>query len=83
VTAGSSGDESTLLAIRVVPRARRNEVGGERDGRLIVRTVAPALEGRANQAVCTLVAAHLGIPRSRVEVESGERSRDKLLRIRP
>jgi uncharacterized protein (TIGR00251 family) len=78
----ASDDESTLLPIRVVPRARRNEVGGERNDRLIVRTVVPALEGRANAAVCKLVAEHLGVPPSHVEVASGDRSRDKVLRIR-
>ena len=83
MTPSASDDGSTLLAVRVVPRARRNEVGGERDGRLLVRTTAPALDGRANVAVCKLVAQHLGVPRTHVEVESGHRSRDKVLRIRP
>jgi len=82
-TSKATDDGSTLLAIRVVPRARCNEVGGERNDRLLVRTVAPALDGRANASVCKLVAEHLGVPPSHVEVQSGDRSRDKVLRIRP
>jgi uncharacterized protein (TIGR00251 family) len=74
-------DDSRLLAVRVIPRAKRSEVGGERAGRLLVRTTAPALDGRANAAVCALVAEHLGVPARSVTIESGQRSRDKVLRI--
>jgi uncharacterized protein (TIGR00251 family) len=74
-------DGSTLLAVRVIPRAKHSEVGGERAGRLLVRTTAPALDGRANTAVCEQVAAHLGVPTRNVRIESGHRSRDKVLRI--
>jgi uncharacterized protein (TIGR00251 family) len=70
------------IAVRVIPRARRNEVGGERAGRLLVRTTAAPVDDKANAAVCALVAAHLGVPRRSVEIVSGHRSRDKTLRIR-
>jgi uncharacterized protein (TIGR00251 family) len=78
----SGSDASTLLRVRVIPRAKRREVGGERAGRLLVRTTAPALDGRANAAVCEQVAQHLGVPARHVTIESGHRSRDKVLRIR-
>jgi uncharacterized protein len=76
-------DMPTLLAVRVIPRARRNEVAGERNGRLVVRTTAAPVDGAANASVCTLVAAHLGIAARRVAMESGQHSRDKVLRISP
>jgi len=77
-----SSDE-TLLAVRVVPRAKRDEIGGERAGRLLVRTTAPPADGEANVAVCKLVAKYLGVPVRRVKIESGHRSRDKVVRIDP
>jgi uncharacterized protein (TIGR00251 family) len=77
----SSANEPTLLPVRVIPRAKRSEVGGDRAGRLLVRTTAPALDGRANKAICALVADHLGVPARNVTIESGHRSRDKVLRI--
>ena len=77
-----SSDTSRLLPVRVIPRAKRSEVGGERAGRLLVRTTAPALDGRANDAVCEQVAEHLGVPTRHVTIESGHRARDKVLRIR-
>jgi uncharacterized protein YggU (UPF0235/DUF167 family) len=69
------------LAVRVIPRARRDEVAGERAGRLVVRTTAAPVDGRANEAVCRLVAAHLGVRRQDVTVVAGARSRDKTLRV--
>lgn len=69
------------VAVRVIPRARRSEVGGERAGRLLVRTSAAPVDGSANAAVCELVAAHFGVPQRNVPIVSGHRSRDKTLRV--
>jgi uncharacterized protein YggU (UPF0235/DUF167 family) len=76
-----SGGRPTRLDIRVIPRAKRDLVGGERAGRLLVRTTAVPIDGRANDAVCRLIAEHLGVPRRSVEVIVGHRSRDKTLEI--
>jgi uncharacterized protein len=76
-------NESARLAIRVIPRAKRDEVGGERGGRLIVRTTASPVDDQANAAVRRLVAAHLGVPLRRVEIVSGHHSRDKVISIAP
>jgi uncharacterized protein (TIGR00251 family) len=69
------------LEIRVQPRARQDEIAGLRDGVLVVRVTAPPLDGRANRAVCRLVAKRAGVAPSRVTVIRGERSRDKVLRV--
>ena len=68
--------------MRVIPRARRNEVGGHRSGRLVVRVVAAPVDDQANVAVRRLVAEHLGVRVSTVAIVSGHHSRDKVLRIR-
>lgn len=72
---------SRTVEVRVVPRARRDEVGGEREGRLLVRTTAPPVDGAANEAVRRLVAAHFGVHRRDVTLVAGAHSRDKVLRI--
>jgi uncharacterized protein (TIGR00251 family) len=69
------------LEIRVIPRARRNEVGGERAGRLLVRTTAAPVDGKANEEAIKLVADHLGVRPGAVVIEKGHTSRDKTLRI--
>lgn len=63
------------------PRARRNEIVGWRGEALLVRVSAPPLDGRANAAVCALVAERLGVRQAAVSVVRGARGRDKLLEI--
>jgi len=69
------------IAVRVQPRAARDEIAGERGGKLVVRLVAPPVEGRANEALRRLLAKRLGVANSRVSVVRGARSRDKLVRV--
>ena len=67
--------------MRLQPRARRAEVVGERGGAIVIRVTAPPVEGKANAALCALVAARAGVPRSRVRVVRGAASRDKVVRV--
>jgi len=75
-------DADERLEIRVIPRSRRDEVGGDRGGRLLVRTTAAPVDDKANAAVCKLIAAHLGVHRRCVEIVAGHHSRDKVVRVR-
>ena len=70
------------LAVRVQPRAKSDALGGERGGALVVRVTAPPVDGRANAAVCALVARAVGVPKSAVTVVHGAGTRDKVLEIR-
>ncbi len=76
-----SAPAATTVDIRVIPRARRNEVDGERAGRLLVRTTAAPVDGKANAAVCKILAAHFGVPTRAITVIAGDHSRDKTIRI--
>jgi len=38
--------------VRLQPRARANEIVGERDDVIVVRVTAPPVDGRANEALC-------------------------------
>jgi uncharacterized protein (TIGR00251 family) len=46
-----------------------------------VQVTAPPVEGRANDALCRLLAKALGVAPGRIAVVSGERGRDKVVRI--
>ena len=74
-------DGTVDVDIRVIPRASRDEVGGERAGRLVVRTQSAPVDDQANDAVCKLLARHFGVPRRRVVLVAGHRSRDKTVRV--
>nr|WP_084793758.1 DUF167 domain-containing protein [Actinokineospora bangkokensis] len=71
------------FAIRVRPGARRTAVGGARAGALLVSVAAPAVEGKANEAVRAAVADAFGVRRRDVVITAGERSRDKVVAIDP
>lgn len=67
------------VALRVQPRARRNALVSTPDGQWKLYLTAPAVEGRANEALTEFFAKSLGIARSRVRLLSGEKSRQKIV----
>ena len=69
------------IAVRVIPRARRDEIAGERDGRVLVRLTAPPVEGAANAALCRLVARRARVPARSVSIVRGHSSRDKVIQV--
>ena len=70
-----------VIDVRVIPRAKRSEFAGERDGALVVRLAAPPVEGSANQALIVFLAEALDVPRRNIRILSGERSRHKRIAI--
>ena len=58
-----------------------NEVAGLMDGALKIRLQAPALEGRANEALCEFLAEILKRPKSAVRILAGDRSRTKRVEV--
>ncbi len=69
------------IAVRLQPRGRRDELLGFADDVLRARVSAPPVDGRANQALCKLIAKRAGVAPSRVSVVRGEKSRDKLVLV--
>ena len=71
------GQAGVEIDVRVIPRAHKSTVAGERDGRLLVRLCAPPLDGAANAALIELVSSTFDLPRRSVRIVSGEKSREK------
>jgi uncharacterized protein len=69
-----------LISIRVIPGAKQNRVVREQD-RLKVYLTAPAIEGRANEALIKVLADHLQVRKSEVRIIRGEKSRDKIIQV--
>jgi len=67
--------------VRLRPRGHRDELIGIVDGVLQARVTAPPVDGRANKALCKLIAKRAGVAPSRVAVVRGAKSRDKLVRV--
>ena len=70
------------VVVRVKPGSRKGPlVEVTDDGELTVYVAERAVEGKANEAVVKLLAKHLGVPRSRLELVSGATSRVKRFRV--
>jgi len=72
------------FTIRVKPGAKRDAVGGRwGEDALIVAVAAPAVEGKANDAVRRALAKAFGVRRQDVVIVAGERGRDKIVELDP
>lgn len=70
-----------ILDLHVQPGAARSEFAGKHGERLKVRLAARAVDGKANQALIEFLAAHFGVPKSSVRIQSGLKSRRKRVLI--
>lgn len=70
-----------LLWIKAVPGASRDQIAGLVGDRLKVRVAAPPEGGKANKAICKLLAKALGVKASQVSIESGQANPEKIIRI--
>jgi uncharacterized protein YggU (UPF0235/DUF167 family) len=71
-----------IVVVRVKPGSRKGPlVEADADGELTIYVPERAVEGKANEAVVKLLAKHLGVPRSRLELVSGATSRVKRFRV--
>lgn len=69
------------IEVRLRPRGHADELLGLVDGVLQAKVSAPPVDGKANRALCRLVAKRADVAPSRVSVIRGEKSRDKLLLV--
>jgi uncharacterized protein (TIGR00251 family) len=70
-----------LIDVHVRPGASDNRVDGVFDGVLAVRVSAPPANGRANDAVCRVVADAFGLRSRQVTLAGGATSRRKRLEL--
>ena len=76
------GRKGSALAVRVTPRASRNElVELLDDGTIKVRIAAPPSDNETNETLISFLSDVLGVPRSRLDIVAGVTGRDKLISI--
>lgn len=76
------GQRGSALAVRVTPRASRNEIVEVlADGTLRVRLSAPPVDNEANTALIEFLSGILGVPKSKLEIVAGSTGRDKLVSV--
>lgn len=76
------GKHGAALAVRVTPRASKNEIVEVlSDGTVKIRVTAAPVEGEANEALLKFLAEILEVPVSNLEVVAGASGRDKLISV--
>jgi uncharacterized protein len=73
--------DAVRITVWVRPGSARPWVGGERDGALVVRVSARAVDGQATEAALAAVAAAFGLRRRAVTLVAGATSRTKILEV--
>lgn len=74
--------DGAIVALKIIPRAGRTMLAGVRDNALLVRLAAAPVEGAANAALLAFLSDQLQIPRARLEIVTGEKSRSKRVKVR-
>jgi uncharacterized protein YggU (UPF0235/DUF167 family) len=73
---------AVTVVVKVKPGSRKGPlIEVDADGQLTIYVQERAVEGRANDAVTRLLAAHFDVPASRVQLVSGVTSREKRFRV--
>ena len=68
-----------IVNIRVIPRARRNQITVDTDGTVRVHTTVAPTDGAANEAVIKMLAEHFKVPKTSINIIRGSTSRNKVI----
>ena len=76
------GQRGSALAVRITPRATRNEIVEVLDdGTIKVRIAAPPTDNEANETLIEYLSEILGVPKSKLDIVAGATGRDKLISV--
>ncbi|MFQ5470585.1 MAG: DUF167 family protein [Gammaproteobacteria bacterium] len=71
-----------LLNLVITPRASKDEIVGIQNGRLKIRITSPPTDGKANAHLVKFLAREFHVPKSSIDVISGQTNRKKRILIR-
>ena len=74
-----SGD--LLLRLKVQTRASTDKFSELLEDRIKLRIKAPAVDGKANEAIIKVLSKEFRTPKSHIQILSGHRSKKKLVKI--
>jgi uncharacterized protein (TIGR00251 family) len=70
-----------FLNVHIQPRASKDEICGEHGGRIKIRTIAPPVDGKANDHLIGFLSSVFGVPRRQIQLVAGETGRLKRFRV--
>jgi len=72
-------ERNIRLSVKVQPNARQQEIQKINEGEYKVHVLSPPSEGKANKEVIDVIASYFHLPRSRVKIIRGRKSRKKIV----
>lgn len=73
--------DELILKVKVIPNAHKNAVVGMRGDVLVVRLAAPPVDGKANASLLEFVARQLNLRKQQVHLQTGQKSRYKMIKL--
>lgn len=74
--------DGVIFKVYIQPKASKNSISGLHDDALKIRLTAPPVDGAANKMCIQFLSKQLGIPKSDIEIVSGQTSRTKHIFVR-
>ncbi len=74
-------EKRALFNITVTPKSSRSLVTADEEGNIKVYLNSPPVEGKANKECIALMSKKLGVPKSRITIEKGEKGRNKKIAV--
>ncbi len=75
------GDVNLLIDVRVVANSKKAEVKMRSEGMYEVKVDAPAVDGKANSRLVEILSDYFKVPKSKIRLVRGNRSRNKTIDI--
>ena len=76
-----AADGRITLTLHIQPGAKKTEFARLHGDALKIRLAAPPVDGKANEALIKFIAETLRLPKSAVNLKSGQTSRRKVLEV--
>lgn len=77
----SDASDGAILDIKVIPRAGKSAFAGTREDTFLFRLAAAPVEGAANSELIALLSRTLDVPKTRIAIISGDKSRTKRVKV--
>jgi len=75
-------DYGIKISVRVIPGSSKCEISGLIDNSLKIKLDVPPIEGKANEKCIKFLSKLLGVPKTSIEIISGEKAKNKILLIK-
>ena len=70
-----------FLKVHINPNSKKDEIVGIYNDSLKLKISSPPINGKANKALIKFLSKYLNIPKTKIKIEKGEKSKDKLIVI--